>query len=336
MTLYRHVPSITNFPVYLGNLDTLIDPLPGRLERRGGAQEAAPLPQLSGPHHHRLLLPCQPGPGGHRAGRLLLEVLSEVQNTVPNFTLKYDPEVTPDAFAEAAIRCSLACSNPALCSHPANRDTFDDYGVSSCYNILPIRGGAYTLTRVTLTRLVDDARGVEHFVEELLPECLRLTADYMNERIRFLVEQSGFFPPASWSRRALSPPTAFCPCSASPVWPRRSTTCSGTGGWCTAATGEADALGVRIMEKIDAVVKTLPAAHSPLTGNHFLLHAQVGLDSDVGITSGVRIPVGSEPESLPTTCATAPGSTPYFPAGWGTSSPSPPMWSRTPPPCWTW
>ena len=26
MTLYRHVPSITNFPVYLGNLDTLIDP----------------------------------------------------------------------------------------------------------------------------------------------------------------------------------------------------------------------------------------------------------------------------------------------------------------------
>ena len=34
------------------------------------------------------------------------------------------------------------------------------YGVSSCYNILPIRGGAYTLPRVTLTRLVDDARGV--------------------------------------------------------------------------------------------------------------------------------------------------------------------------------
>ena len=63
--------------------------------------------------------------------------------------------------------------------------------MSSCYNILPIRGGAYTLTRVTLTRLVDDARGVEHFVEELLPECLRLTTDYMNERIRFLVEQSG-------------------------------------------------------------------------------------------------------------------------------------------------
>ena len=194
MTLYRHVPSITNFPVYLGNLDTLIDPfLDGWSD-----EEARRKLRLFLNYLDRTITDsfCHAnlGPAATRAGRLLLEVLSEVQNTVPNFTLKYDPEVTPDAFAEAAIRCSLACSNPALCSHPANRDTFDDYGVSSCYNILPIRGGAYTLTRVTLTRLVDDARGVEHFVEELLPECLRLTTDYMNERIRFLVEQSGFFP----------------------------------------------------------------------------------------------------------------------------------------------
>ena len=151
MTLYRHVPSITNFPVYLGNLDTLIDPfLDGWSD-----EEARRKLRLFLNYLDRTITDsfCHAnlGPAATRAGRLLLEVLSEVQNTVPNFTLKYDPEVTPDAFAEAAIRCSLACSNPALCSHPANRDTFDDYGVSSCYNILPIRGGAYTLTRVTLT-----------------------------------------------------------------------------------------------------------------------------------------------------------------------------------------
>ena len=64
----------------------------------------------------------------------------------PQLHAEVRPRGHPDAFAEAAIRCSLACSNPALCSHPANRDTFDDYGVSSCCNILPIRGGAYTLT----------------------------------------------------------------------------------------------------------------------------------------------------------------------------------------------
>ena len=135
MTLYRHVPSITNFPVYLGNLDTLIDPfLDGWSD-----EEARRKLRLFLNYLDRTITDsfCHAnlGPAATRAGRLLLEVLSEVQNTVPNFTLKYDPEVTPDAFAEAAIRCSLACSNPALCSHPANRDTFDDYGVSSCYNI---------------------------------------------------------------------------------------------------------------------------------------------------------------------------------------------------------
>ena len=71
------------------------------------------------------------------------------------------------------------------------------------------------------------------------------------------------------------------------------------------------------MEKIDAVVETLPAAHSPLTGNHFLLHAQVGLDSDVGITSGVRIPVGSEPESFADHLRHCARFHPYFPAGVG-------------------
>ena len=257
------------------------------------------------------------GPAATRAGRLLLEVLSEVQNTVPNFTLKYDPEVTPDAFAEAAIRCSLACSNPALCSHPANRDTFDDYGVSSCYNILPIRGGAYTLTRVTLTRLVDDARGVEHFVEELLPECLRLTTDYMNERIRFLVEQSGFFPSSFLVQEGLISADRFLPMFGVTGLAEAVNHLLRDRGLVYGRDGEADALGVRIMEKIDAVVKTLPAAHSPLTGNHFLLHAQVGLDSDVGITSGVRIPVGSEPESFADHLRHCARFHPYFPAGVG-------------------
>ena len=64
-------------------------------------------------------------------------------------------------------------------------------------------------------------------------------------------------------------------------------------------------------------MKTLPAAHSPLTGNHFLLHAQVGLDSDVGITSGVRIPVGSEPESFADHLRHCARFHPYFPAGVG-------------------
>ena len=231
MTLYRHVPSSPTsrctWAIWTPSSDPFLDGWSDEEARRKLRLFLNYLDRtITDSFCHANL-----GPAATRAGRLLLEVLSEVQNTVPNFTLKYDPEVTPDAFAEAAIRCSLACSNPALCSHPANRDTFDDYGVSSCYNILPIRGGAYTLTRVTLTRLVDDARGVEHFVEELLPECLRLTTDYMNERIRFLVEQSGFFPssfPGPGGPLSVRRPLSS-PCSAVTGLAEAVNHCSGTG-----------------------------------------------------------------------------------------------------------
>ena len=61
---------------------------------------------------------------------------------------------------------------------------------------------------------------------------------------------------------------------------------------------EADDLGVRILEKIKEVVDSLTAHHTPLTSSHFVLHAQVGLDSDKGMTSGVCIPVGDEPHYI--------------------------------------
>ena len=35
-----------------------------------------------------------------------------------------------------------------------------------------------------------------------------------------------------------------------------------------------------------------------IANHRLLLHAQVGIDTDYGITSGVRIPVGDEPESI--------------------------------------
>jgi len=40
MILYRHVPSITNFPVYLGSLDTLIDPFLDGLSDEAASREA--------------------------------------------------------------------------------------------------------------------------------------------------------------------------------------------------------------------------------------------------------------------------------------------------------
>ena len=296
--LYRHVPSITNFPVYLGNLDTLIDPfLDGWSDEAAGKKLRLFLTYLdrtiTDSFCHANL-----GPAETRAGHLLLEAAAELKNTVPNLTIKYDPDITPDSFMEEAIRCSLVCSNPAICNHKANKDTFDDYGVASCYNILPIRGGAYTLTRVTLTKLAEEARGTEHFLDELLPECLKLAGDYMNQRICFIVEKSGFFQSNFLVKEGLISADRFLPMFGVTGLAEAVNTLLAEQGLVYGRDKAADDLGVRIMEKIDEVVQTIPAAHTPLTGGHFLLHAQVGLDSDVGITSGVRIPVGGEPESF--------------------------------------
>lgn len=315
--VYRHVPSITNFPVYLGSLDLLIDPFLDGLTD----EEICKKLRLFLNYLDRTITDsfCHAniGPAATRAGWLLLRTLREVQNTVPNFTIKYDPAVTPDDFMEAAIGCSLVCSNPAICNDVVNRAPFDRYGVASCYNILPICGGAYTLTRVTLTELVKDARDTEQFINELLPECLGLIADYMSERIRFIVEKSGFFQSNFLVKEGLISKDRFLPMFGVTGLAESVNALMKAEGKVYGRDPEADDLGQRIMDKIQEVVEGFTAVHTPINGNHFMLHAQVGLDSDIGITSGVRIPVGGEPDSFSDHLRHCARFHRYFPTGVG-------------------
>lgn len=318
MILYRHVPSITNFPVYLGSLDELIDPfLDGHTD-----EEICEKLRLFLTYLDRTITDsfCHAniGPEETRAGRLILKVEKELKNTVPNLTIKYDPAVTPDGFMEQAIDCSLGCSNPAICNDRANRAPFGErYGVSSCYNILPICGGAYTLTRVTLTELVKEARDEEHFLKDLLPECLGLIADYMNERVRFIVEKSGFFESNFLVREGLISKDRFVPMFGVTGLAECVNALMKEKGKKYGRDAEADDLGRRIMDRIEELVSQYEALYSPISGNRFLLHAQVGLDSDHGITSGVRIPVGDEPESFSDHLRHSALFHHYFPAGVG-------------------
>jgi YjjI family glycine radical enzyme len=59
-------------------------------------------------------------------------------------------------------------------------------------------------------------------------------------------------------------------------------------------SSEADDLGVRIMDAIKAHVGAHENTYCPFYGNRFMLHAQVGIDSDTGISPGARIPIGEE------------------------------------------
>lgn len=318
MILYRHVPSITNFPVFLGNIDKLIDPfLDGHTDDAVRKKLRLFLTYLdrtvTDSFCHANL-----GPEETRAGRLILEVAAALQNAVPNLTIKYDPAITPDAFMEQAVQASLLCSNPAICNDLANRDVYaGGYGISSCYNILPIGGGAYTLTRVTLPRLAAQADSPEHFMNRLLPECLALMGDYINARIRFFVEKSGFFESSFLMKEGLMNRDRFVAMFGVTGLAECVDHLLESEGLVYGRDAKADDFGVAILEAIKTQVAGMEAAYSPLYGNRFVLHAQVGLDNDHGVTSGVRIPVGGEPADFFDHLRHSARYHGYFPAGVG-------------------
>ena len=294
--LYRHVPSITTYPVFLGDLDALIEPFITDLSD----DEVKRKLRLFLIYLDRTITDsfCHAnlGPQATRAGRLIMEVDRELEQAVPNLTLKYDPAITPDDFAEQAIYTSLCVANPAICNDVLNRNTYDRYGISSCYNILPIAGGSYTLTRLVLPKLAALTDDKEHFLKQLLPEAMRCMADFMSARIRFIVEESGFFESHFLATEGL-------------VERDRFVAMFGLVGLAEAANhfangkkygtdAEADAVAEQIMETITAFVNEYECPYCEIANHRLLLHAQVGIDTDYGITSGIRIPVGDEPESI--------------------------------------
>ena len=299
MIMYHHVPSITSFPVYLGNLDKLMDPFLGELSDEEIKKKLRLFLNFLDRTITDSFCHANIGPEYTRAGKLILEVEKELNNAVPNFTIKYDPDITPDDFGEQSVYTSLFCANPAFCNHKLNKEVYScDYGISSCYNILPVGGGAYTLARLTLTNLAKLADSPEQFLEELLPEVLGLLADYMNERISFLVEESGFYETSFLVKEGLIDPDKFVGMFGITGLAECANTLINDPNKKYGHDAEVDGLADKIMHKIATFLEEAPAKYSKIAGGRFMLHAQVGLDSDHGITSGVRIPVGDEPENM--------------------------------------
>jgi YjjI family glycine radical enzyme len=191
LILYRHVPSISSFPVYIGNIDTLLEPFVKDEE------EAFHAIKLFLTHIDRTITDsfCHAniGPQDTKAGRLILRAERELQNAIPNLTLKYSTS-TPDDFAIDAINTALITAKPSFANHEMFSSEFDgNYAIVSCYNGLTIGGGSYTLSRLNLAGLAKKVENEEEFINVVLPDAVEKMAGYMKERIRFLVEESGFF-----------------------------------------------------------------------------------------------------------------------------------------------
>ena len=95
---------------------------------------------------------------------MIVEIQKELwENAIPSMTLLYDPDITPDDFARTCVECALACAKPSFANHKEYSKLYTTpYGIASCYNALPIGGGAFTLSRIVLSRLAERAKDSEH------------------------------------------------------------------------------------------------------------------------------------------------------------------------------
>lgn len=298
LIFYKQVPSVTTMPVYLGNLDTLLEPFITDEEK-----DLATI-RLFLIHLDRTITDsfthANIGPTDTRAGRLILRAEGELKNAVPNLTLKYGPE-TPDDFALEAIRTGLIASKPSFANHRMYLEDFGpEYGIASCYNGLPTGGGGFTLVRMNLRRVVEKAGSLNRFMEEVLPETVKVMGSVMDKRIRFMVEESRFFETNFLAKEGFISKDRFLGMF-------------GMFGLAEAVNllmkleglegryGHSDNAGdlaEKVIARLEFLVSQLEAPYSPLTGNRYLLHAQSGISSDLQETPGARIPYGDEPEML--------------------------------------
>lgn len=236
------------------------------------------------------------GPAQTRVGSALLALLPELQNAIPNMTLIYDSEKTPDSFACQAIRTSLECANPAFALDSAYRADFGDhpYGIASCYNGLPVGGGAFTLQRVILGPVAERAGDIDTFFQHTLPEVVQTTCQFIESRIHFMVEKAAFFRSSFLVQEGFVDLDHFVGLFGLVGLAECVNTLLAKEGKQYGRDPEANALGVRIMDEIDRMVKEFHSDYSPAFGHRFLLHAQVGLAEDK-VSPGVRIPIGDEP-----------------------------------------
>lgn len=298
LILYRHVPSITSYPVFIGSLDKLLQPF------YNNDEEATKAVKFFLLHISRTITDsfCHGniGPQKTDIGEIILKVERELQTSVPNLTMKVSKN-TDKAFVIEGIKTALEVSKPSF----ANDEMFiedlgTNYGIASCYNGLVIGGGSYTLSRLNLARLAEASDSKSDFMDNLLPDAVNSMCEYMDERIRYLIEESGFFKSSFLVEENLISMDNF-------------SAMFGMVGLGVAVnilnntktkdemfgqSENANELGKIIIERLYELVSRHNNKYCMVSDNKFLLHAQVGLDSDIiGKDSpGCRIPIGDEPD----------------------------------------
>ena len=273
---YCHVPSITTYPVYLGDLDKLLEPFVLREDRAYAKKVLRLFLRNIDRVQTDSFVHADIGPEDSVTGRLLLELTEEMQ--------------------------------------------------------LAVGGGGYTLPRMRLYECSLDAKSPEDFIENVLPQYIDLQLEYMDKRVKFIVEESSFFKTnflvtEGFVKRenfiGMFGVVGLAEC------------CNHLLGIADKKKGfgmnkEATALGRRIMDAIEQRVGAHTAPYCDAFDHHYRLHAQVGIDTDgMDDSPGTRIPIGAEPPMLDQLEVNEQFH-PYFPTGTGDIFKFEETWVKTP------
>ncbi|MFZ1489303.1 MAG: YjjI family glycine radical enzyme [Ilumatobacteraceae bacterium] len=321
--MYAHVPSVTTYPVYLGDLDKVLerfvpadmsdDELDARIRRLWiGIDRMQP----------DAFAHLDLGPGDSRITRSILRVERSLRQAVPNITLKVDPAITPDDLVEDAVRTVFETGKPHFVNHPMMvGDHGEAYAAVSCYNSLKIGGGAHTLVRLNLKEVaLRHIGGADDFLATTLAKYVELTAELAEARIRSLVEQQRFFDTHWLATEGLIDIERFsamfgifglAECT-NLLLQYEGRDAGGEVRYGHSA--EADALAARIVERTAELVAARPMPYCGGGQGRCYLHSQGGIDLDDHVTAGTRIPVGDEPQMLDHILSCAPHHR-FFPSG---------------------
>ncbi|MGN1343978.1 MAG: YjjI family glycine radical enzyme [Traorella sp.] len=296
LIFYHNDPTGSSYPCYLGNIDTLLDPF---IKDEEEARKAIRLFLLAiDKTMPDSFVHANIGPKETKAGHIILDLTEEMQLAVPNLTLKYNETITSDEFAKHALRCMLKSSKPSFANDEMfKQDLGERYGIASCYNGFNITGGAYTMNRLRLSDCAKEAKDIDDFFDRVLPYYSTLMIENMKRRAEFLVEDSTFFKnnflvEEGFLKRenfvCLFGLAGLAECCNTLLHIEDKT--KGFGH-----NEEANQLGVKILDKIVEISKSIYIPYSENRDNRAWMHAQVGIDSDgLDCSPGTRIPVGAE------------------------------------------
>lgn len=293
MVIYQFVPSITGYPVYVGQLDYILEKYIDTVSEN----EARKLIKMLLVNIEKTLpdafVHMNIGPKETKAGRIILEIERELKKAVPNISLKYSKQETPSEFSKFAVEVALEIGKPYFVNHEEIKNNLgENYGVASCYNTLKIGGGSYTLVRLNLKKAALEAKDYQDFIEKVLPNVVDSLCEVINARAKFIVEEAKFFETSFLAREGLIDINNF-------------TSMAGIFGLyeCVEVlTGlklghdeEAIKYADEILSKIKSVIDSIEGYGCFGTDGKIGFHAQSGIDSDIDVTAGVRIKIGSEP-----------------------------------------